>query len=424
MWSRERLISNLKKVGLVRTPLLERALRGVRQEAFLPSRFRPLAYADMPLPGAVDLRGPALPSVRCLVAALDLLEAAPEARILIVGARVSYAAALLAKIAPPDRIVLVEPEEGLRRQAEGRLSQAGFAEVRVLAGIPEEPFDRILTLDPRGPSLRELSASLADLGFLISRGRGVHDLAFVKVVRNGADTVQMNFNEAPSSVLGEGGDGEGAGILDFGRLLAIEDLLVHAWEGRVTGHYDQHFRDVAEETFRGGPMDPAKGLSAREPEKTAARRSFQAAYILQSAGELERAADAYERSLRLAPSAEAHTFLGWAQSFLGRYKDAIAECKKAIAIDASFGNPYNDIGAYLIEEGRLDEAIPWLEKAIASPRYCCYYYGHTNLARVYLQKGMRERARKSLVAALQSNPDYEPARELLRRLDARPSYFR
>src|SRR5207253_8419965 len=42
------------------------------------------------------------------------------------------------------------------------------------------------------------------------------------------------------------------------------------------------------------------------------------------------------------------------------------ECKKAIAVDPTFGNPYNDIGAYLIERGEHAQAIPWLEKAIAS----------------------------------------------------------
>src|SRR5439155_5250984 len=86
---------------------------------------------------------------------------------------------------------------------------------------------------------------------------------------------------------------------------------------------------------------PAAFDADREPSKQAARRAFQAAYILQSAGELERSADAYERSIRLEPPAEAHTFHGWALSFLGRYDDAIEECKRAIEVDPSFGNPYN-----------------------------------------------------------------------------------
>jgi len=60
----------------------------------------------------------------------------------------------------------------------------------------------------------------------------------------------------------------------------------------------------------------------------------------------------YRESLAVAPTAEAHTFLGWALSGQGDIDGAIEECKRAIAVDPEFGNPYNDIGAYLIEQGR------------------------------------------------------------------------
>jgi Tfp pilus assembly protein PilF len=233
----------------------------------------------------------------------------------------------------------------------------------------------------------------------------------------------MTFNEAPSEVIAGPGRSDDDGPVDFGRLFAVEDLLAHAWEGRVTGHYDQHFRDIVDDTFARGPLDPSAFDPGEEPCKDAARRAFQAAYILQSAGELERSADAYERSIQLEATAEAHTFHGWALSFMGRYDAAIQECKRAIEVDPSFGNPYNDIGAYLIELERLDEAIPWLEQAISAPRYCCYFYAHTNLARVYLQKGLREKARKALRQALDVNPEYEPAQELLRRVERESGYF-
>jgi len=65
--------------------------------------------------------------------------------------------------------------------------------------------------------------------------------------------------------------------------------------------------------------------------------------------DLELAAQFYKRSIELHPTADAHTFLGWTYHQQGKVDEAIEECKKAIAVDPTFGNPYNDIGAYLIE---------------------------------------------------------------------------
>jgi protein-L-isoaspartate O-methyltransferase/Tfp pilus assembly protein PilF len=421
MWARPDLLAELKGLGLLRRPEIERSFMRVRQESFLPEAFGGLAYADMPLPLHVWPNPPTMPSPRCLIAALDLLEAQTDLRVLIAGCRGGYPAALLAEVVGPEHVTVVETDTERRNRSRQRLEAAGFEGVRVLPAIPSETFDRILVLD--GTPARQLVSVLADPGFLITRGRGVHDLAFVKFVRQGGETVHMTFNEAPSDVLAESRGEASTAPVDFGRLFAVEDLLSHAWEGRVTGHYDEHFRDVVNETFAGGPLDSSGFDVISEPGKEGARRAFQAAYILQSAGELERAADAYERSIGLSETAEAHTFHGWSLSFMGRYDDAIEECKRAITVDPSFGNPYNDIGAYLIELGRLDDAVPWLEQAISATRYCCYFYAHTNLARVYLQKGFREKARKALHRALEVNPEYEPAQELLRRIDRELGYF-
>ena len=42
------------------------------------------------------------------------------------------------------------------------------------------------------------------------------------------------------------------------------------------------------------------------------------------------------RSIATYPRPEAHTFLGWAYAIMARYEEAIAECEKAIALDATF----------------------------------------------------------------------------------------
>ena len=127
------------------------------------------------------------------------------------------------------------------------------------------------------------------------------------------------------------------------------------------------------------------------------------------AGRLDEAVESYRRSIAARPTAEAHTFLGWALSFQGRHEDAIAECKIAINVDPSFGNPYNDIGAYLIEMGRLDDAIPWLERATRATRYASPQFPRLNLARIYLAKEMYSRALQEFEAVLALRPDHPGA---------------
>jgi len=137
------------------------------------------------------------------------------------------------------------------------------------------------------------------------------------------------------------------------------------------------------------------------------------------AGDLAGAVQLYQASLAELPTAEAHTFLGWVYSFDRRYDEAIAECKRAIAVDPSFGNPYNDIGCYLIELGREDEAIPWLKRAMDAPRYEAPQFPHVNLARIYEGKGRVLDAVAEYGRALEKLPGYGPAVVGMRRLQSR-----
>ena len=153
-----------------------------------------------------------------------------------------------------------------------------------------------------------------------------------------------------------------------------------------------------------------------DPRQALALELFQQAYMLQMQGELDLAVDLYKRSIGLYPTAEAYTFLGWTYSFQGRVDDAIVECKNAILIDPGFGNPYNDIGAYLIAQGKYDEAAPWLEKAIASKRYDSYHYPWYNLGRAYLAKELLNKARECFEKSLEIAPGYTLAQEALRKV--------
>ena len=134
------------------------------------------------------------------------------------------------------------------------------------------------------------------------------------------------------------------------------------------------------------------------------------------AGDLEEAVACFTRSLQAEPTAEAYTFRGWAYSFEGRLDEAIEECRKAIATDPSFGNPYNDIGCYLMEQGSWDQAIPWFEKAKAAPRYEPRHFPYLNLGRLRAARGETAEALAEFEGALRENPGDPLALQFLDRL--------
>ena len=145
--------------------------------------------------------------------------------------------------------------------------------------------------------------------------------------------------------------------------------------------------------------------------KTLAQERFEEAYRAQMEGDFDRAVELYRGSLALYPTAEAHTFLGWTFHFQGKIEEAIEECKRAIELDPDFGNPYNDIGSYLIQLGRYDEAIPWLERAIEAKRYEPRHFPYYNLGRAYLAKGSINRASELFKQSLEIEPRYTLARQ-------------
>ena len=154
----------------------------------------------------------------------------------------------------------------------------------------------------------------------------------------------------------------------------------------------------------------------QEEDKIVAWNLFQQAYEHQKKGQLEEAVKLYNESIETFPSAEAYTFLGWTYSFMGQLNEAIEKCHQAIQLDPDFGNPYNDIGAYLIELNQLDEAIPWFEKAIQAKRYENPSFPHMNLGRIYERKGDWEQAIESYKQSLALNPEYTTAKRAMMRL--------
>ncbi|MDQ3820766.1 MAG: tetratricopeptide repeat protein [Acidobacteriota bacterium] len=146
---------------------------------------------------------------------------------------------------------------------------------------------------------------------------------------------------------------------------------------------------------------------------------FRRAFEAQSAKDYEEAIELYKRSIAVYPTAEAHTFLGWVYSFQERYDEAIEECMEAIRVDPTLGNPYNDIGSYLVAKGNLYDCVKWFRRALEAPRYESYAFPHMNLGRVYEQRGHLLKAARHYGLALEQEPRYSDAMLALRRLQSK-----
>ena len=133
-------------------------------------------------------------------------------------------------------------------------------------------------------------------------------------------------------------------------------------------------------------------------------------------GDIEGAKEKYKESIDVHPTADAHTFLGWMYGIQGRLRLAIRHCRIAIDLDPDFGNPYNDIGVYLMQQNRLDEAEPWLRRAMQAERYEPRQFPHLNMGRIHLARKEYGKALEEFRRALRHAPDDRTAAAAFRDL--------
>lgn len=391
-------------------------LHRVDPASFVADRYRFLAYEDVPVPYAEASEEALLPSRRWVCIVYQLLEPAKAEDLLLMGSDGGYLAAILAAGRGGRRVVVVESDADLREATRRNLDRAGYGgRVQVRSDPPNGPFARILRRSRDDAGFPEIRSRLRDGGFLLAPRRTAQGYELLKVLRADGEFAELSIR----AVAAGPEEGTATAGVHLGGLLALEELLGNVWRGVTPTAQDLHFLEQVETTFEGGPWDRGELQGEEVRRFRLAKKLFRLAHIHQMTGDLENAERLYRRSLEAYETAEAHTFLGWTYSFLDRLPDAVLECRKAIHVDSSLGNPYNDIGAYLIQEGRFEESVAWFRRALRAPRYCCYFYAHCNLGRAYLAKGEWEAARQAFEDALEANPGYALARRLLAEAERR-----
>lgn len=183
---REEMVDRQIAARGIRDPRVLEAMRAVPRHCFLPLDLLGEAYADHPVRIGC---GQTISQPYMVAIMTELLDLAPEDRVLEIGTGSGYQTAILARLAR--EVISIERHGALAEQAQCRLADMGYKNITVLvgdgsAGWPEDaPYDAIL-VTAGSPSLpASLKAQLADGGRLVCPIGG-HDLQqLLKVVRRG-----------------------------------------------------------------------------------------------------------------------------------------------------------------------------------------------------------------------------------------------
>lgn len=116
--------------------------------------------------------------------------------------------------------------------------------------------------------------------------------------------------------------------------------------------------------------------------------------------------DFFVKANELIECAESLTLIAFASSLLGQLEKAKSFALKAIEKDPDYGPAYNDLGTYLMQEGRLDEAIKWFNLAKRATHYNNREYPFINCGRAFVAKKDFERALLEFNHALTLAPSH------------------
>lgn len=115
-----------------------------------------------------------------------------------------------------------------------------------------------------------------------------------------------------------------------------------------------------------------------------------------------------------AKSPEPHLWVGIAHVQNRRYREAVAAFEDALRLDPNYAPAWYWTGEALLMLNQYSKALPNYQKAVAlNPHEPTY---HTRLAQCYVSLRRRSEAQAALQQALQIDPGYQPARDLMKRI--------
>lgn len=180
----------------------------------------------------------------------------------------------------------------------------------------------------------------------------------------------------------------------------------------------------ASQDFEAGRIDGARWtlqrLLSKDPRNADAIHLL--ALIAAREGNLQQAADLFQKAIALAPTVARHHYnFAVLLASAGQSQAAIAEYQTTLQLEPSLVSAHNNLGNALRAQGKLTEARHHLSEAIRySPQHAS---AHSNLGTTLADLGLMEEAVREFRAALSANPQYFQAHSnLLLNLTAYEKY--
>lgn len=298
---RDNLVDQMILNTVSLTPDVERALRTVGRETFVPGVDLKAAYADQAVTIKDNPNGPlalscaSVPSVVAMM--LVQLDVRRGDNILEIGAGTGYNAALLAELAgAPGRVTSIDIDSDVALHARTMLDRAGYEHVHVierdgLTGAPENaPYDRMLAAVGLWDVPTAWWDQLREGGRLVLPLRWRGQTRSVALTRRG-DTLVSDDMALCGFVPIIGQDGERTAALD------ADDTI------RV--HYDED--QAVDVDALGDSLRDAQGIEALSEQRIGGEESFDGVWLRATAGDdrvcrLEVTPDALTREQIIRPA--------------------------------------------------------------------------------------------------------------------------
>lgn len=195
---RNRLVDGLIRRGYIKDPSVEKAMRHVPREDFLPESLRSEAYIDTPLPIG---EGQTISAPHMVAIMVQQLVLGPGMRVLEIGAGSGYHAAVCAEVIAPDgHVWTIERISSLATFAEGNLKKTGYGDsVTVIfgdgtKGLPEHaPYDRIFVAAGAPDIPEPLTEQLIDGGKMLIPIGGRYYQDLVRLTRKNKRLTKENL---------------------------------------------------------------------------------------------------------------------------------------------------------------------------------------------------------------------------------------